>query len=380
MRLAFVTTTRYPHMGGQSTHIGDLTRGLRSAGHEVEHVSLADLGDAFVKWIVMRPGYALDKLRMGWRLQWTTPVVRALLGSRLAKRHKAKPFDAILAQDPLAWHLARAALPKDVPITLTVHGYLVHEHLADKTLVPGATEKWLEGLEREAYAGADRIVTVDTRIKDHVVAWGGRPDRITVLKNFVDASKFTPTGDVWQGWEGKRVLLCPRRIVPKNGVRYAAEAAKVLGDGYVVVIAGDGPDRAAVEAVGAPNAPILGPIPHDRLPSLYRRADAILIPSVHEKGVEEATSISALEGMSAGRPVIASSIGGLKELIRDGDNGLLVPERDAQAIGQAARRLAGDPALAKRLGDAAREDVLRNYSLQARVEDYLAVVRAALPA
>lgn len=379
MRLVFVATTRFPHLGGQSTHIADLTRGLRDAGHEVEHVSLADLGDAFVKWAVFRPGYALDRLSMGLRLKWTAPVMETLLARKLREKAGRRPFDAVLAQDPLAWHAARKAFGTGVPITLTAHGYLVQEHLADRTLRGGGSvEAWLWGKEVSAYKGADQIVTVDTRIKDHVLAHGGDPARVTVLKNFVDTERFSPGAPSKDPWPGKKVVLCPRRLVPKNGVRYAALAAKPLGDPYLVVIPGDGPERASIEAESPPNSVILGAVPHAELPDMLRRADAVAIPSVTEQGVQEATSISALEGMAVGKPVVASAIGGLKELIRDGENGLLVPERDVAALAAALRRVVEDKALGERLGRAAREDVLRQYSLQARTADYVAIVERAI--
>jgi glycosyltransferase involved in cell wall biosynthesis len=143
-------------------------------------------------------------------------------------------------------------------------------------------------------------------------------------------------------------------------------------------VAGDGPQRAELEAMRPPHCDLVGPVQHKDLPALLRRADVVLVPSVHEKGVEEATSIAALEAMACARPVVASSIGGLKELLRDGENGLLVPERDADAIAAAVRRLVDDPALARRLGEQARADVLARFSLQARTEDYLRVVEKAV--
>lgn len=373
MRLAFAASAPFPHLGGQSTHIADLTRGLRARGHEVAHVSQADLGDAFARWAIHRPSYALDKLSTGLGRRWSYPLLEALLARRLRTLGKV---DAVLAQDPIAWHAAKRAMPARTPVLLTAHGYLVMEHLADRTLQPGATADWLQGKEDAAYRGADAIVTVDTRIKEHVLSRGADPSRVTVLVNFVDTDVFSP-GVPDARWPGRKVLACPRRLVPKNGVRYAVESAARLGDPFTVVIAGDGPERGMLEAAKPPNCDMIGPVKHQDLPALLRRADVVLVPSVNEQGVEEATSIAALEAMSCARPVVASSIGGLKELIRDGENGILIPQRDADAIAGAVRRLAADPALAERLGRRAREDVLQRYSLMARVDDYLRVVREA---
>lgn len=374
MKLLFVASTPFPHLGGQSTHIADLTRGLRARGHEVLHVSQTDLGARAALWGVHRPSYALDKLQRGLGRRWSYPVLEALLARKVKAVGKV---DAILAQDPIGWHAAKRGARAGTPVLLTAHGYLVMEHLADRTLQPGRTADWLQRKEDAAYRGADAVVTVDTRIREHILARGGSPEKVTTLINFVDTEVFSP-GPPDARWPGRRVVACPRRLVAKNGVRYAVEAAAALGEPFTVVVAGNGPQQAELEAIRPPNCEMLGPLQHKDLPALLRRADVALVPSVHEKGVEEATSIAALEAMSCARPVVASSIGGLKELIRDGHNGLLVPERDPQAIAAAVRRLADDPALAKRLGEQARADVLAMYSLQARTEDYLRVIERRL--
>ena len=90
---------------------------------------------------------------------------------------------------------------------------------------------------------------------------------------------------------------------------------------------------------------------HTALLPLVRAADVVLVPSVPEKGIVEATSIAAIEAMTLRRPVIASGIGGLKELITDGQSGLLVEPRDGKAIAQAIRRVLSSADLARQLGD-----------------------------
>ncbi|HEY8414334.1 MAG TPA: glycosyltransferase, partial [Thermaerobacter sp.] len=89
--------------------------------------------------------------------------------------------------------------------------------------------------------------------------------------------------------------------------------------------------------------------PHEEMAIYLSAADAVVIPSVHAAGVEEATSISALEAMAFGVPVVASAVGGLKEIIRDGETGLLVPEKSPDALARAVARPATDLALKQRL-------------------------------
>jgi glycosyltransferase involved in cell wall biosynthesis len=96
--------------------------------------------------------------------------------------------------------------------------------------------------------------------------------------------------------------------------------------------------------------------------NLYEASDIVLIPSVHSHGVEEATSISALEAMSCRSPVIASAIGGLKEILIDGEDGLLVEEKNKEALAQAISLLLKDPEYAAKLASKARYKMEREYS------------------
>ena len=96
--------------------------------------------------------------------------------------------------------------------------------------------------------------------------------------------------------------------------------------------------------------------------SLYEASDIVLIPSVHSHGVEEATSISALEAMSCRSPVIASAIGGLKEILIDGEDGLLVEEKNIEALAQAISLLLNDTEYATMLASKARYKMESEYS------------------
>src|SRR5207245_5777728 len=131
-----------------------------------------------------------------------------------------------------------------------------------------------------------------------------------------------------------------------KGVDVLLRAAATL-PGLLVEVAGDGPERPGLEAID-PSATFLGWQP--RLDDLLARWDVFALPSR-----EEAFGIAALEAMAAGRPVVATRVGGLPELIEDGLTGLLVPPDDPAALAAALARLAADPALRARMGQAARE-------------------------
>ncbi len=96
---------------------------------------------------------------------------------------------------------------------------------------------------------------------------------------------------------------------------------------------------------------------------LYQNVDVVMIPSVTVSGTQENTSIAALEAMACGTPVIASNIGGLPELIRDGHNGFLIPERNSPALADATLTLLEDMHLAQRMGRDARRRAVHDFSV-----------------
>src|SRR5205823_4998663 len=128
-------------------------------------------------------------------------------------------------------------------------------------------------------------------------------------------------------------------LSPEKGVLELVEAAH----GLPLVVAGDGPLRGRV-----PGA--LGWVPHDELLRLYERAAVVACPSYRE-----GYGIACAEAMAHGRPVVASAVGGLRDLVVDGETGLLVPPGDVAALRKALERLLGDADLRARLGAAARE-------------------------
>jgi glycosyltransferase involved in cell wall biosynthesis len=134
-------------------------------------------------------------------------------------------------------------------------------------------------------------------------------------------------------------VLYAGRLSREKGVLELVQAARDLP----LVIVGDGPLRDRV-----PGA--IGFVPHDRLLGLYERAAVVACPS-HREGY----GVVCAEAMAHGRPVVASSVGGLRDLVVDGETGLLVPPGDVAALRSALERLLGDAELRHRLGAAARE-------------------------
>jgi glycosyltransferase involved in cell wall biosynthesis len=141
-------------------------------------------------------------------------------------------------------------------------------------------------------------------------------------------------------------VLFAGRLSPEKGILELVEAT----DGIPLVVAGDGPLRDRV-----PGA--LGFVPHEELLRLYGRAAVVAVPSYRE-----GFGVVCAEAMAHGRPVVAGAVGGLLDLVVDGETGVHVPPGDVEALRAALRRLLGDPELRRRMGTAGRKRVREQFS------------------
>jgi glycosyltransferase involved in cell wall biosynthesis len=167
---------------------------------------------------------------------------------------------------------------------------------------------------------------------------------------------------------GGRVVLYVGKLSPGKGAAdflAAAEAVHARHPDALFVLVGEG----QVEVPRVPWARYLGSLPNPDVLALYAGAEAVVVPSV----IPDALSRVILEAMTAGRAVVATAVGGTPELIEDGHSGVLVPRRDPAALAKAITRLLDDPALAARLGAAARARVQTRFAPETSVERLLAL-------
>ena len=155
------------------------------------------------------------------------------------------------------------------------------------------------------------------------------------------------------------------RLIPVKGFEYLVEAhasAVASAPELRLVLVGDGDGRRALEervrSLGVADTVILtGAVAPSEIPALMAAADIVSVPSVRHGGYVDGLPNVALEAMAAGKPVVGSRVGGIPELVRDGENGLLVPEKDSVALADALLALAADPDRRARLGSAGRAEI-----------------------
>jgi glycosyltransferase involved in cell wall biosynthesis len=386
-----VVVTEQVKPGGKLSHVESLCAGLELIGWRTSLLRWSDFSLLERAWVAL-PNYALNRFDAVLGHRWQIPQYTAVLERRLRDLVRREGRPTVLSlQETYVVPVARKVMP-DLPIVLTAHGPW-HREVASGYGVPldHPVIRWIQGIERDAYLDADAVVSVDRAHAEYVREFG-RKDRTWVIPNAVDTRRFRPD---WVGapfpqetetWiRGRPILFCARVLVPKNGVNVAVDAARLLRDrgvDFVLLIAGYGPQRKELDAQVLAarledHVRFLGAVTTDQMPGWCARASVAIVPSVPSKGVEEATSISAIEGQACGRPVVASDLGGLREVITHDVNGLLTPPGNAGALADAVQRLLSDRTLAKRLGDGGAENVRSHHSLEVWSRRFEEVFHAA---
>jgi len=377
-----LTSTDNPYtaqLGGKHVHLRLLERGLKAVGIDVITLYYSRKN---LKEFAKRSALILfsEKLRFKRKVE--------LMMDYLRKHIPREKIDLIHAHDVLSI-LALNSMPQKK--VLTLHGYFSRENI-EFLKNPKNTESIrtsLFQLERDAMKHADYVITVDQRLKEYVLSEFNYPqNKITVMHNAVDTDCFSPIPEHEQRKLKNSlkldaqtfIVLVPRRLVEKNGVMYAVDAmANLKNENVKMIIAGEGPERneIAKKAQSDNRIQLIGAIPHNRIDVYFKMADIILIPSVTSHGIQEATSLSMLEGMACGKVVVCSDIGGMHEVIQNMKTGIVVPERQTKEIAVTIERVYRSPSLRACIGREARQYVLENHSFLAhakRVADIYAEV------
>lgn len=364
-RVALVTTYYHPVLGGAEAAARRLAAFLVRRGHDVTVITtLTDPAlpreDSIDGALVRRIGSPRERASAR---KWTTiPGFAAELWRRRADH------DVICVVDyrgvGLPGIFVGHAAGHRVAIQAQTEGVLSGAHL-------GSLERALSWPIRRAYTSADAVACISKGIQAEAIAAGVPPDRVHYLPNTVDTERFHPA-DAGErdrrraelGWPIDRPIgVFVGRLSREKGIVDLLRAwDRVPPPATLAVVGPDMPGHAwdesarARELASAPSLAgrvVFHGATADPAP-LYRAADFAIVPSHWES-----FGLSAAEAMASGLAVVASAVGGLKDYIADGTNGLLVPARDPAALGAAIQRVMGDAPLRARLASAARETSLQ---------------------
>ena len=329
-------TTSYPRHGQDyaGRFVADLVARLTERGLNVSVLApggFRDFGLAYRGGIV-------HNLR---RRPWLAPLL--LVSMVLAVRRVARRSDLVHAH----WFAAGlVCILARRQFVLTLHGSGSAGRFADLELARRAPRFFGFVLRR-----ARVVLCVSEALATAASACGARDVRVIPNSVRIPAS-VEPEAEPAE-------VLYAGRLAPEKGISELVAAT----EGLNLVVAGDGPLRDLVPDT-------LGFVPHDELERLYDRAAVVVMPS-HREGMP----LCILEAMAHGRPVVASAVGGIPELVEHGVTGFPVAPGDVAGLREAIERLLADPALRRRIGLAARARVAAHCSPELVASATLAAYR-----
>ena len=338
-------------IGGMQNHTASLTRCLDQHGIRQTVVTsrlAAPRGSRLLGTAtVHRTGVPLRRFRQLWALTALPVVLGAARDVDLVHAHQGEDLAAL----PLARLAARR---HGCPLVVTVHTSVGHT-LRGRSLRARLLRRLGGLVERSALRRADAVVVLTERTAAALRADGVPADRVLVNPSGFDPTIFGGAADdVFPGVPRPRIGYVGR-LAPQKRPDRLVEAFGRMREKASLVIVGDGPDRALVRRLVAASPARdriteLGFVDHASVPSVLASLDVLVLPSAYEEMGSVLT-----EAMAAGLPVVASDVGGIPEVVRDGETGLLVPPGDVDALARALDRLVADPELRRRLAAGARD-------------------------
>jgi glycosyltransferase involved in cell wall biosynthesis len=360
MRILYLNVFGGPGVGGGEVVLLRMIEVARAAGAETTLVCLPDAevgrraaaaGSAVVHHDLLPPGVLV-------RLPALRRLVRDL--------HP----DIVQGSGMLTNLLVRMIAPRTAAVVNTVQ--VLPDAAGSDGRVLGA---WARAVARRVARGrADRFIAVSDAVKRGLVAAGVPADRVRVLYPAVDIDALissrghTPAGLP----EGHPLVGMLGRLEPVKGVgSFIAAAARVHESvpEASLVVAGDGSERPGLEPrAAAAGVTLIGDV--SCASGFLDALDVVVVPSL-----SEAFGLVAAEASALGKPVVATSTGGLPEVVEHGVSGLLVPPRDPAALADAIVRLLGDPAMRTRMGEAGQRIVRERFGLERMADELVAVYR-----
>ena len=334
-------------------------------------------------------------------------VPAALLGANQAIQTLGVDLEMVDATDGVdvlhshSWYANMGghigSLLHGVPHVLTAHSLEPLRPWKEEQLGGGyRVSSWIE---RTAYEGAARIIAVSHGMRADVLAAypDVDPDRVVVVHNGIDTSVYRPDPDTTAvdalGIDRSRpYVLFVGRITRQKGIVHLVNAARQFDDGVQLVLCASSPDTkeigeetaAAVEKLRAERGDasvvwVQDQVPRPELIQLFTHALAFVCPSIYEP-----LGIVNLEAMACETAVVASAVGGIPEVVVQGETGLLVPYDAAEprafehAFADAVNEIAADPARARSMGAAGRARAVSDFGWDAIADQTIAVYEAAL--
>jgi glycosyltransferase involved in cell wall biosynthesis len=374
------------NMGGPALHVAYLTEGLERRGYDTTLVSgsLAR-GEDSMAFVADARGVEVVRIdELGREISPLRDLMATIRLARLIRKERPQILHTHTAKAGTVGRVAaRLAGSRRPPIVVhTFHGHVLRGYFGPvRTLFFRWLERWLA-------SGTTVLVAVSPQVRDDLVALGIAPrERFVVIRLGIELDeRVAPerngrnesrrylgiSGNRFAvGWIGRMTA-----VKRTDDVLVAFKRLRDSGVDAVLCMVGDGPDRAGLEQraheLGVARDTVFVGYQEDVAP-FYAAFDALVLPSVNE-----GTPVSVIEALAAERPVVVTRVGGVPDIVRDGEDGFLVEAGATDDLADRLAQLARDPALRARMGKQGRERVLPRYAVDRLVDDVDRLYRSLL--
>jgi glycosyltransferase involved in cell wall biosynthesis len=357
MKVALVAPYFFPHIGGVESHVLALARELARKGHEPQvftsrHADLKEFDSV--------QGIPVRRVPVSYML-FDTPLT-----PRLAAALQGEKWDIIHAHSPpplSSYYAARASARSGVP--------LVYTHHCDPEIptILGRAVSWVyyRTLLNYTLRRAARIIVYTESYAATSYALWKHPTAL--VPTGLDLSRFGPQNDGAairrkHGLGRKKVVLFVGRLAAHKGIQTIIEAATLTGPEVRYLLVGPGEFPAGwsrrMRQLGVEGRFVLaGKVAEPELPAYYSACDLLVLPSLSRL---EAFGLVLVEAMASSRPVVASDLPGVREVIKDGKTGLLCEPFSAKDLAEKITTITSDPEAATAMGAAGRKLADEKYS------------------
>jgi len=376
------------NMGGPALHVAYLTEGLRKRGYDTTLVagSLAR-GEDSMAFVADARGVEIVRIdELGREISPLRDLMATIRLAKLIRKERPQILHTHTAKAGTVGRVAaRLAGSRRPPIVVhTFHGHVLRGYFGPtRTLFFRLLERWLA-------AGTTALIAVSPQVRDDLVALGvARRERFVVIRLGIELDeRVAPEqdgradsrrylgipGDRFAvGWIGRMTA-----VKRTDDVLIAFKSLRDSGVDAVLCMIGDGPDRLQLEQraheLGVARDTLFLGYQEDVAP-FYAAFDALVLPSGNE-----GTPVTVIEALAAERPVVATRVGGVPDVVRDGEDGFLVEAGATDDLAERLGRLARDPVLRARMGKKGRERVLPRYAVDRLVDDVDELYRSLLNA
>jgi glycosyltransferase involved in cell wall biosynthesis len=376
------------NMGGPALHVAYLTEGLRKRGYDTTLVagSLAR-GEDSMAFVADARGVEIVRIdELGREISPLRDLMATIRLARLIRKERPQILHTHTAKAGTVGRVAaRLAGSRKPPIVVhTFHGHVLRGYFGPvRTLLFRLLERWLA-------AGTTALIAVSPQVRDDLVALGVAPrERFVVIRLGIELDERVAPEQNGRG-ESRRYLGIPgdrfavgwigrmTAVKRTDDVLIAFKSLRDSGVDAVLCMVGDGPDRLPLEQraheLGVARDTVFLGYQEDVAP-FYAAFDVLVLPSGNE-----GTPVTVIEALAAERPVVATRVGGVPDVVRDGEDGFLVEAGATDDLADRLGRLARDPALRARMGKKGRARVLPRYAVERLVDDVDELYRSLLSA